>query len=99
MATPLGDILEQAVRRHGISDEVLAARILTATADILKQLIGPDASQFAKAESFRHGEVRVSVRSGVVGVELRRLESEILGRLRRAVPGVRLERLQIRQTT
>ncbi|MBI4090343.1 MAG: DUF721 domain-containing protein [Candidatus Kerfeldbacteria bacterium] len=95
MATKLGDLLEGAVERAGAADQVLAVRVLDYTASVLREFFGDAADQYLQPRSFRHGAISLTVAAPAASLEVRRREHELLQRLRRRFPRVRIERLQL----
>ncbi len=95
MITSVGDLLEGAIRRHGVEEVVLSARVLEEADRVIEQLLGHEQAGYITPKAFSGGELRLAARVPAAAVEMRLRESELLERLRQKFPNVRFVRTQI----
>lgn len=93
MATPVGDLLEGAIRRHGVEEIVLSARVLEEAGRIIEQLLGREQARYITPRAFSRGVLRLFARVPAAAVEMRLHESELLERLRQKFPKAKFARL------
>lgn len=95
MSTHVYHLLGRALERSGISNQVLAARIVEEARRITREMLGPKRSQYINPASYTRGELCVHVSAPVAGVELRQHEDRFLDELRKKFPRTRIDRLTI----
>lgn len=95
MSTPLSQLLEGALARSGISQQVRAARIVEEARQIVEDILGRKNAQHINPASYSAGQLRVYVTTPVAGAALRQHEQRLLTTLRQKFPATRFDRLTI----
>ncbi len=93
MSTHVRNLLGGALERGGISQQVLAARIVDEALRVVRKTLGPDAARLIYPTAFSQGELRFRVSAPIASVELHQHEQRLLAELRKKFPGTKIERL------
>ncbi len=95
-AVRIGGLLEQAVERFGVGNQVRAARVVTKANQILQEMFGGDSGNYMRVVSYRHGEVVCVAESSAAGMAIRQREQELLEGIKKHFPHLRFDRVQLR---
>lgn len=92
--TPLKKLVDDAVQRHGIKDDVDASHALAAAQKIFDEFFGHDIAKTMKPLYVKRGVLTVSCMSSVAAQELKLREREILKKLKERTGKALVERLR-----
>jgi hypothetical protein len=85
MGIPLKNLLGDAVKRAGIGQGVLAARVVEEFQKICRELYGSDTCQAISHASYRQGVLKVKCEEAVVAQNLRFNKTRIINELNQAL--------------